>query len=102
MANRIDDVLRAFGRPPRVSILRLRQVPLIDASGATAIGNLIARCRRQGIALIFTGLQPQPARFLKNMGVVADGTTLHYADDFTQAVGMLSEHQPQEPALDRS
>lgn len=91
VANRIDDVLRAFGRPPHVFILRLRQVPLIDASGVTAIGNLIARCRRQGITLIFTGLQPQPARILRDMGIVADGATLRYADDFAQAVAMLSE-----------
>ncbi len=91
VANRIDDVLRAFGRPPRVFILRLRQVPLIDASGVTAIGNLIARCRRQGIALIFTGLQPQPAEILRDMGIVADGITLRYADDFAQAIAMLSE-----------
>lgn len=91
VANRIDDVLRAFGRPPRVFILRLRQVPLIDASGATAIINLLARCRREGIALIFTGLQPQRASILRDMGVVADGTTLRFADDFAQAVVMLSE-----------
>ena len=95
VANRIDDVLRAFGRPPRVFILRLRQVPMIDASGATAIGNLVARCRRDGIALIFTGLQPQPARILSDMGVVADGTTLRYAEDFAHALSMLAEADPQ-------
>lgn len=94
VANRIDDVLRAFGRPPRVFILRLRQVPMIDASGATAIGNLVARCRRQGIALIFTGLQPQPARVLEAMHIVPDGTTLRYADDFVQAIAMLGEPGP--------
>jgi SulP family sulfate permease len=94
VANRIDDVLRAFGRPPRVFILRLRQVPMIDASAATAIGNLVARCRRQGIALIFTGLQPQPASILKDMHIVPDGVTLRYADDFAQAVAMLAEHDP--------
>ncbi len=91
VANRIDDVLRAFGRKPRIFILRLSRVPLIDASGATAIINLLARCRREGVALIFTGLQPQPARILQDMGVVADGRTLRYADDFTQALTMLSE-----------
>ena len=91
VANRIDDVLRAFGRPPRVFILRLRQVPLIDASGATAIGNVVERCRRQRIALIFTGLQPQPARILADMGIVADGDSLRFADDFAQAIAMASE-----------
>lgn len=91
VANRIDDVLRAFGRPPRVFILRLRQVPLIDASGATAIGNVVERCRRQRIALIFTGLQPQPARILADMGIVADGAALRYAEDFAQALAFASE-----------
>jgi SulP family sulfate permease len=90
VANRIDDVLRAFGRKPRVFILRLSRVPLIDASGATAIINLLARCRREGIAVIFTGLQPQPARILRDMGVVADGSALRYAENFAQAVAMLS------------
>lgn len=90
VANRIDDVLRAFGRKPRIFILRLSRVPLIDASGAAAIINLLARCRREGIAVIFTGLQPQPARILHDMGVVADGRTLRYADDFAQALSMLS------------
>ena len=88
VANRIDDVLRAFGKPPRVFILRLRLVPLIDASGATAIGSLVERCQRAGTALIFTGLQPQPARILADMGIVADGRVLRFADDFPQALAM--------------
>lgn len=91
VANRIDDVLRTFRQPPRVFILRLREVPLIDASAATAIDNLVARCRRQGIALIFSDLQPQPARILRDMGIVADGSTLRMADSFAQAVSMASE-----------
>ena len=91
VANRIDDVLRAFGKPPRVFILRLRQMPLVDGSGATAIGNLVSRCRREGIDLIFTGLQPQPARILADMGIVADGTSLRFAEDFAEAIAMASQ-----------
>jgi SulP family sulfate permease len=67
---------------------------LIDASGATAIINLLARCRREGIAVIFTGLQPQPARILRDMGVAPDGGTLRYAENFAQAVAMLSAPKP--------
>jgi SulP family sulfate permease len=94
VANRIDDVLRALGKSPRVFILRLRLVPLIDASGATAIGNLVERCRREGIALIFTGLQPQPARILADMGIAADGTTLRFAADFARALEMAAIPEP--------
>ena len=91
VANRIDDVLRAFGRPPRVFILRLRQVPLIDASGATAIANLVERCRRERIALVFTGLQPQPASVLADMGVAPDGQTLRFASDLAEALVLARE-----------
>jgi SulP family sulfate permease len=91
VANRIDDVLRGFGRPPRVFILRLGKVPLIDASAATAIGNLVARCRRQGTALIFSSLQEQPARILHDMGVVPDGTSLRFAADFPEALTLATE-----------
>ncbi|MBX3700917.1 MAG: STAS domain-containing protein [Dokdonella sp.] len=94
VANRIDDVLRAFGRPPRVFILRLRLVPFIDASGATAIGNLVARCRRDGTALVITGLQPQPARILAAMGVVADGSSLRFVADFPAALALLGVATP--------
>lgn len=100
VANRIEDVLRAFGRPPRVFILRLRLVPLIDASGATALGNLVVRCRRDGIALVFTGLQPQPARILADMGITPDGSSLRYAEDFTAALALPGVAAPaaQDPA----
>ena len=99
VANRIDDVLRAFGKPPRVFILRLRLVPLIDASGATAIGNLVELCRRDGTMLIFTGLQPQPAHILADMGIVADGRSLRLADDFRQALAMARADDVRDDAI---
>ncbi|HET7560800.1 MAG TPA: SulP family inorganic anion transporter [Rhodanobacteraceae bacterium] len=91
VANRIDDVLRSFLRPPRVFILRLGKVPMIDATAATAIGNLVARCRRQGTALIFSSLQEQPARILRDMGVVPDGTSLRFVADFPEALALATE-----------
>lgn len=93
VANRIDDVMRAFGRPPRAFILRLRQVPLVDASAAVAIASFVDRCRRKNIALVFTGLQPQPARILRDMGVKPDGTTLRYATDFAEALAMVQDEK---------
>src|SRR5690606_23137265 len=91
VANRIDDVLRALGKPPRVFILRLGRVPLIDASGAAAIGNLVERCRRTDTRLIFSGLGPQPARILADMGITADGEALRFARDFAHAIEMAEQ-----------
>lgn len=69
VANRLNDFLEALRKPPKIMILRLRHVPLIDASGVTAFDNFITRCRRAGIRLILSGLQPQPRAVLHQMGV---------------------------------
>ncbi|HEY8352216.1 MAG TPA: sulfate permease [Sphingomonadales bacterium] len=71
VANRLNDFLEALRRPPKIMILRLRHVPLMDASGVTAFENFIERCRRAGIRLIISGLQPQPRMILRQMGVKA-------------------------------
>ncbi|TCO39879.1 SulP family inorganic anion transporter [Dokdonella fugitiva] len=90
VANRLDDVLNQFPKPPRQFILRMRLVPLIDASGVTALTQMIERCRRQGIGVILSGLREQPAAILAQMGVVEDGTTLRFATDFQHALRLAS------------
>jgi len=72
VAMRLGETLDRIGAPPRVLILRMRAVPLIDASGASAIEALIERCRRHGTRVLITGLQTQPRLILRKMGVTAD------------------------------
>jgi SulP family sulfate permease len=86
VANRLDEVLNQFPRPPRVFILRLRLVPLIDASGVTALRQLVKRCRLAGTRVIFSGLREQPLEVLKQMNLTPDGVHLSFADDFQAAV----------------
>jgi SulP family sulfate permease len=86
VANRLDEVLNQFPRPPRVFILRLRLVPLIDASGVSALRQLLKRCARAGTAVILSGLREQPRAILTQMGVVPDGVQLRFAADFSEAV----------------
>jgi len=88
VANRLDDVLNQFTKPPRVFILRLRLVPLIDASGVTALTQMIERCRRRGTRVILSGLREQPKRILAQMGVADDGGTLRFARDFDAALAL--------------
>ena len=91
VANRLDDVLRAVGQPPRVFILRMRLVPMIDASGIDAIENLVERCRRHGTRLVFSGVQAQPREALARMGVRDDGDGLRFARDFPDALEIARE-----------
>lgn len=86
VANRLDEVLNQFPRPPRVFILRLRLVPLIDASGVVALRQLLRRCTHVGTRLILSGLQAQPRQILAQMQMQPDGVNLEFAADFREAM----------------
>ncbi len=86
VANRLDEVLNQFPKAPRVFILRLRLVPLIDASGVTALRQLLKRCARSGTRVILSGLREQPRAILAQMGVKPDAVSLQFAENFAAAV----------------
>jgi len=86
VANRLDDVLNQFTTTPRVFILRMRLVPLIDVSGVRALRQMIERCRRHGTRVILSGLRRQPSEILAQMGLQADGHALQFAENFSEAI----------------
>jgi SulP family sulfate permease len=86
VANRLDDVLDLLlPKSPRVFILRMRLVPLIDASGVTALTQMIARCSRHGTKVILSGLRAQPQRILAQMGVT-ENDDLRFSANFDEAL----------------
>lgn len=90
VANRLDGVLDRLPRPPAVFILRMRLVPLIDASGVTALRQFLSRCERLGTRVILSGLREQPRRVLTQMQVQPDGRQLRFAEGFSQAIDWAS------------
>ncbi|GMV30401.1 MAG: sodium-independent anion transporter [Rhodanobacteraceae bacterium] len=86
VANRLDGVLDRLPRPPAIFILRMRLVPLIDASGVTALSQFLSRCERLGTRVILSGLREQPRRVLTQMQVQPDGRQLRFAEGFAQAI----------------
>ncbi|HBD19595.1 MAG TPA: sodium-independent anion transporter [Arenimonas sp.] len=86
-ANRLDNLMDRFPTPPRVFILRMGQVPFVDASGVHALHALAERCRRQGIVLVVSGLQPQPTEVLDRMHLPHAGL-VHRVPDFAAALAL--------------
>lgn len=70
-ANRFFDQLLKTGGGIRVVILRLRRVPVMDATGASALESLVERLAQGGVTVFVSGLQPQPRELLERMGVLA-------------------------------
>jgi SulP family sulfate permease len=86
VANRLSDVLERTGKTPRVYILRMRLVPMIDATGASALREFSDRCRRQGTAVILSGVQVQPRSVLRYMGLTGEGGPVLLASSFERAL----------------
>lgn len=86
VANRLDNVLDQFRDPPRVFVLRMRLVPIIDASGVHALKTLADRCHRRGIVLVVSGLQPQPRRVVADMHLQDRPGQLHFVANFERAL----------------
>ena len=90
VANRMSDIIDRIAGSPRVFILRLSEVPMIDSSGAGKLKEFIAKCRSHGTQVVLTGLQPQPDRVLRDMHVLNGDADVHIAEDFTQALDIAS------------
>lgn len=87
----LADVLDRTARPPKTFIVRMRGVPLIDASGVGALESFVRRCAGQGTEVIVTGVQPQPRRILKQMGFGRGHHGLRFADDLEEAIRLAAE-----------
>ena len=88
----LADLLDRTGRPPRVFILRMRDVPLIDSSGVGALEQFVRRCRAHGTVVIVTGVQAQPADILMRMGFGRGHDGLLLVDHLDEALALARRH----------
>jgi len=59
VAEKLVDILTLFEHPPKVFILRMRYVPMIDAAGLHALEILYERLSKQQTVLILSGVCPE-------------------------------------------
>ncbi len=88
VANRLADVIDSVAGSPRAFIVRMREVPMMDATGASKFSDFTRRCAKHRTALIISGLQPQPESVLRQMRIIGDDGPIQLASDFAQAVQM--------------
>jgi SulP family sulfate permease len=91
-AARLGDILDAMIGPwPGALILRMRDVPMVDATGVGALGEFLRRCQVHGTKVIVTGIQPQPRQVLNQMGYGAGASALQFCDDFQAALALAQK-----------
>jgi len=68
VSDRLKNVLHNMEFPPKVFILRMRRVPIIDASGVHALREFHQKCKKEGTVLILSGVQPALLSVFKKFG----------------------------------
>lgn len=68
-ADMLKDLLINLEKPPKVFILRMRHVPLIDASGMHALKEFYHKCKNSQTTLLLSGVKGQAERDLERFGL---------------------------------
>ncbi|MFL6845992.1 MAG: SulP family inorganic anion transporter [Allosphingosinicella sp.] len=67
VASEMIEALRRVGQRPKTVVLRMEQVPYIDATGANALETFVRQAARGGTEIWLCGMQRQPLDFLARM-----------------------------------
>jgi SulP family sulfate permease len=94
-ADKFQTALARIRKRPRVLILRLRQVPSIDATGLHALGSLLEQARHEGTAVVLCGLRPAPYQVLQRAGLIdavgQENVRADFEDSLARAREMLAD-----------
>ena len=86
VAGELLDTLRRVGSSPKVLILRMRLVPLLDASGVQALAEFVEQARITGARVILSGIRPQPFAMLKRARLGRSSGKLLYTSNYAEAL----------------
>ena len=90
-AEKIKDVLHFVSRKPEVFILRMRNVPAIDASGIRVLDDLHHSLEKQGIRFLIAGIHAQPLVALDRAGSLDRYGRENFVADIDHALARARE-----------
>ncbi len=85
VAGQLLETLRSLGHTPKVIIVRMRLVPLLDASGGQGLDDFVTQAQSAGVEVVLSGVQRQPMSILNRLGCGLDSSKVHHARDFEGA-----------------
>jgi SulP family sulfate permease len=91
VAGELLDAMRKIGRTPKVIILRMRLVPLLDATGVTMIEEFVEQAHLSGAKIILSGVQKQPREMLSRVGLSGDQAAVFYEKDYPASLRLASQ-----------
>ncbi|HEY1433855.1 MAG TPA: sulfate permease [Thermoanaerobaculia bacterium] len=91
-ADKIKDVLHFVARKPKVFILRMRNVPIMDASGIRVLDDLFRSFAHQGIRFLIAGIQDQPLAALRGAGRLEAYGRENFVANLDEALATAERH----------
>ncbi|MCF8468105.1 MAG: STAS domain-containing protein, partial [Sneathiella sp.] len=90
----LADVLDRIDATTKVIILRLRNVPLIDATGTNALADFIKRSHSRGTVVILSEAQPATTKVLTRLKSENMPDNIFFAATFDEAKKLALSHFP--------
>jgi len=90
-ADKIRDVLGVTAKKPKIFILRMRNVPAMDASGMRVLDDLHDSFTRQGIRFLIAGIHAQPLVALDRAGRLDRYGRENFVGDLDEALARARE-----------
>ncbi|HET9639244.1 MAG TPA: SulP family inorganic anion transporter [Allosphingosinicella sp.] len=94
VAGELLEALKRIGGTPRVIILRLEEVPFLDASGAIALEEFFSEARTSGIRVIVAGMQPRLAELMDRAQAPGSGEQPIQAPSYEAALAIARAEPP--------
>jgi len=91
MASDIPELLKKIGEKPKILVIRMRLVPFLDKTGATALADLVKQCSSRRMEVIFSGLQSQPKNILLRWHEKLKWDHVSYSISYKNALELAKE-----------
>ena len=86
VADRLKRVMDILKDPPKVFILRMRHVPMVDATGLHALEEFYDLCKAQNTVLVLSGVNPKIKMKMQHVGFDKKIGVLNITDNIDMAL----------------
>jgi SulP family sulfate permease len=91
MANRLAVALDRSGAWPKAIVLRMHQVPFMDATGAVTLSAFVKRCQLHRTFVVITGVSQQVRKDLLRFGITRPRCGVAVFNDFGKALALARQ-----------
>lgn len=100
-ADKFKDALSQAAKKPKILILRMRRVPIIDATGLVALEDLFQKAKKEKTTIILSGVQRKPLALMRQTGLIAQINEENICNDIDSALALAANKLSQKPSKQR-